>query len=147
MREDRFRLGHPSGSASLASGEHSLFRLEDAIAEDVAQVPNVFGGLTMRPHCIVHRRHDEDGRLRREQHGGQQITGLSRRGAGDEIGRRGSDDDRLRFARELDVIERATRVEEAGVYRAASERLERHLTDEFGGACGEDDIHLRAGLA
>ena len=69
------------------------------------------------------------------------------RGARDEIGCRRSDDDRVRFACELDVVERSAGVEQARVYRATSERFERDPTDEFGRRLRQDDVHLGAGLA
>ena len=147
MGNDRLRLRHPPGPASLSGGEYPLLRLENLVAQLLAEVPNVFDRLTVRPHRIIHGGEDEDGRLGRKQDGGQEVPRLSRRGARDEVRRCRRDDDRLRLARELDVIERAAGVEEPGMDGTPRERFEGDATDEFGGAGGEHDVHLGAGLA
>ena len=67
-------------------------------------------------------------------------------GAREKVGRRRRDDDRRRRARELDVIERAARVEQPGVHRAPRERLEGDRADELRRGGRHHDVDFGARL-
>jgi hypothetical protein len=145
VREDRLRLGHPTGTAPLARGEHSVIRLEQRVAER-SQVRRVGARLRVRPHAIVHRRHEEHGRFGGEEARGEQVVRLPGGGARHEIRRGRRHDDGVRVAREVDVIEGATRIEQPRVHGPAGERLEGDGADELRRGARHHDVDLGARL-
>jgi len=145
VREDRLRLGHASGAAPLARREHPLIGIEQTISE-LAQARGVRLGLCMRPHPVVHRGHEQHGRFRGEQRGREQIVRLPRCSAGHEVRRRRRDDHCVGLAREMDVVERAARVEQPRMHGASGERFEGDRADELGGGSRHHDVHLRPRL-
>jgi len=102
--------------------------------------------LRVRPHAIVHRRDEQHGGLGGEQAGGQEIVGLPRRGARHEIRRRRRDDDGMRGAREMDVVERTPGIEQPGMHRAACERFKGDCADEFSRGRRHHHVYRRSRL-
>ena len=146
MGEYHFGLRHAPGTAPLAGGKHSLVRRYDAVAQ-LAQVRHIPLGLAVSPHSIVHGRNEQHGSLRRQQHSGQQISRLATRGPRQKIRGRGRDDDHVRLPCQLDVVERASGVEQPGVHRPSRESLERDGADELGRGRRKHDIDLGASHA
>jgi hypothetical protein len=73
----------------------------------------VFLRLRMRPHVVVHRGNEEHGTRGGKQTCGEQVSRLARRGSRHEVGGGGCNDDRVGFARELDVVECTSGIEQA----------------------------------
>ena len=130
VRDDRLGVRQAPGSAPSPTASAPGVRLEHAVA-DLAQVGDVRLRLRVRPHAIVHCRNDQHRRGRGEQARREQLISVAVRGAGDEVRRRGSDDNGVRGARQLDVIERVPFGDERRVNRAAGERLERDRANEL----------------
>ena len=85
VSDDRFGLGHATGPGAFTHGEFADVRVEHQVPE-VAQVRDVAPGLSVRPHAVVHRRHEEHRGRRGEQAGGEQVVRATGRGARQEIG-------------------------------------------------------------
>ena len=100
----------------------------------------------MRPHPIVHRRHQQHGRFGGEEDGREQIARLAGGGAGHEVRGGGRDDHRVRLAGEPDVVQGMAGREQVRVDLASREALERERPNEFLRAGGEHDIDFGAGL-
>ena len=82
----------------------------------------------------------------REQAGCQQIVGKSVRGASDEIGRRGRDDNNVGLAGESDVIEGVAGTKDLRMNLASGDRLERDGTHEFARRARHHDVDFSSGL-
>jgi hypothetical protein len=65
---------------------------------------DVAPGLRVRPHAVVHRRDQQNLRLRREEAGAEEIVGETVRGTTDKISGSRSNDYDVRLAREPEVI-------------------------------------------
>ena len=145
MRDDRLRLRHASGTAPLARRERPLIGVEHHVAER-ARVLDVAQYLRVRPHAVVHRRHEQHRRLSREQARGEQVVGVAVHGAREKVRGARRDHDDVGCARELDVVECASRLDQLRVHLPPGERLERDRSHELRRAARHHDVHDGAGL-
>ena len=95
MSEDGFWFWHAPRTAALARGQRAVSRARARVAE-LAEVRDVALRLRVRPHVVVHRRHEQHRATGGEQRGREQVVRLARRGARQKVRRRRRDDDRRR---------------------------------------------------
>ena len=74
------------------------------------------------------------------------LLGKSVRGASDEIGRRGRNDDDVGLAGEADVIEGVAGTKDLRMNLASGDRLERDGTHEFARRARHHDVDFSSGL-
>jgi hypothetical protein len=118
---------------------------EHVIAE-LTKVNNVPLCLWVCPHAIVHRRHDQHGRLRGEETRSEQITRLSAGCSRHEIGRRGRDQDELRGTRKVNVIQGVTSLNQFRVHRTTRQRFKRDRPDKLRCRFRKDDVDFSSRL-
>ena len=111
----------------------------DAIGGQLCDVS--LGGF-VPPHLAVHRGCDEQWTITRETERRQQIVGDAMRELGNEIRRRGRDQNGISAARKRDVAHRIVRagVPEVRKHRTARKRLERRSSDKLRARCSQDDV-------
>ncbi len=139
-RQQGLGLQHASGAVLLA-GELAGVRAQDGhtVGRELRRVPLCSG---LRPHLAVHGGRGKQRTLARKAQGGEEVVGPTLRKLGQEVGRRGRNDDGIGAAREADV---AHRVVGAGFpqihrHRPAGERLECERCDEARGSLGHHDV-------
>ena len=102
-------------------------------------------GLGVRPHPVVHCGNEQHGRLRGEEARSEQIIRLAGGGARHEVRRRRRDHYGVRRACQVDVVERAARVEQPGVHWPTGERFEGDAPNELRSGARENDVDFRTG--
>ncbi len=144
MSENDLRLGHPAGTAPLTGSEHSHVRLQNGIAE-IAQSSDVRLRLPVGPHAIVHCGNEQHGRSGGEQSGREQITRLACGRPRHEVGGCRRDDHGMCLARQTDVVECMTGVEQPGMNLAPGQTLESERANEF--LCPRGKYHVDLGAS
>ena len=125
----------------FADGELANLWFEDLVSE-FAKVSDVPLCLWMRPHPIVHRRHDQHRRLGCEQACGKQIARLSAGSSRHEVRGCRRDDDQFRGPCQTYVIERVPSLDQFRVYGPTSQCFERDRADKLGGRFCEYDVDV-----
>ena len=132
--------------ADLPGRERPGVRLDDRVAEVVAQPADILPRRGMRPHLAVHRRRDDDGGGRSEGRRGDRVAREAVGHRPEPVGGRRGDDDRVGRVRGDDVADPAVRQEgqEVRLRRVPAQRIERERGDEAGGRRGEQDDDVGA---
>ena len=107
---DALGLGKPAG-AGIAAGKATFLGIDHVHAPGAQHREVLLDGGVL-PHLGVHRRREQDGRLRRQQRGGEEIVGDAVRVLADDLGGGGRHDDQVRAAAEPRVRDRIGTLEE-----------------------------------
>ena len=101
---------------------------------------------SVRPHARVHRRCEQDFRIRRQQHGAGEIGGEAKGQFRHQIGGRRRDHDQIGLARQPDVadIELTPRIEQIGEHALAGDGAGRQRGDEMLRRFGENAAYGNA---
>ena len=103
--DDRRRSRRAGPGPIWPARERAGLRLDDPVAEVVAQPGDVGPGRRMGVHLAVHRRRDDDRRRRREAGRGHGVAGEAGRHRRQPVGGRRRDDDRIGAVGDDDVAD------------------------------------------
>ena len=142
--EEVLGLGQPA-RPGVAPGQPPGGRGHDVHAT-LAERGDVGLGGRVVPHLGVHGRRHDDRAAGGEQHVGEQVVGLAGRGAREQVGGRGRDDDEVGLLADPHVRHLGDVAPDVGVHRLAGQRRPGGLAHEVQGGCRRHDRDVVAGL-
>ena len=144
--EERLGLDHAAW-AYEAGGQAARRGADDVRAAPLERRQVLLEG-GMLVHVGVHGGGEKQRRLGGQGRGGEGVVGEAEGELGDDVGRGRGDDQQVGAGGQGDVLHGELRleVEEVRDHGPVGDAAEGHGRDELGGAAGEDDVDVRAGL-